>query len=179
MTLLLSLPCSPLSLQTQPHITISFSLLLSSLHCPFLKDFIYLLLEREKRRKKRRETWSVASPTCPDRGSDSQPRHVPWQGTKPVTFCFASCHPTNWATLVRVLHCLFSPNPLFSSCPFSFLIIWRENKHEGNTLLLWMGIGRLGTAESKLRGRLVFQLYWHISLYIIPGFSKHWDPLQR
>ena len=77
----------------------------------FLKDFIYLFLERGEGREKERERnitvrekhWSVASLTCPDQGPNLQPSHVPWPRIKRAAFHFAEWRPTNWATVVREL----------------------------------------------------------------------------
>ena len=62
----------------------------------FLKDFIYLLLERE------REASMCGCLLCtPYWGPGLQPRHVPWLGTKPATLWFTSRHSIHWATPTR------------------------------------------------------------------------------
>ena len=78
----------------------------------FFKGFIYLFLERGKRRRKRgRETlmwerniekpWPVASHKHFNKEVNPQPRVVPWLGIELVTCRFPGWCPTNWATLVR------------------------------------------------------------------------------
>ena len=74
----------------------------------FLKRF-YFFLERGGRREEKRERnidvrgkhQLVASCTYPDWGPNPQPRHVPWLGMEPVTFCFVGWCPTNWSMMVR------------------------------------------------------------------------------
>ena len=70
----------------------------------FLKDFIYLFLDRgegkEKERERNTNVWLYLC--CPYWGAGPQPRHVPWLGTKPVTLWFASQHSIHWATPARV-----------------------------------------------------------------------------
>ena len=93
----------------------------------FFKDFIYLLLERGEGREKERERnnnvrekhWLGASHTCPDRGSNLQPRHVPWLGIELAAFYLVEQCSTNWATPFRAIiwilmhmlpHCYIGPN---------------------------------------------------------------------
>ena len=74
----------------------------------FLKDFIYLLLERGKGREKERErnihVWDVASHIATNWGPGLQPRHVSWLGIRPVTFRFAGQCSVHWATPARAIY---------------------------------------------------------------------------
>ena len=62
---------------------------------------------RERGRKRkwhihvREKHHSVASHMCPDRGSNLQPRYVPWLGIEPPAFWWVGNAPTNWAALAR------------------------------------------------------------------------------
>ena len=49
---------------------------------------------RERNTNEREEHWLVAFHTCPHRGLNLQPRHVPWLGIKFTTFQFVGWHPT-------------------------------------------------------------------------------------
>ena len=81
----------------------------------YLKDCMYLPLERgEGRGKRGRETLMCERnthwlpPACTlTWGPGLHPRHLPWPGIKPVTFCFAGQHPTNWATPLRARQVYF------------------------------------------------------------------------
>ena len=70
----------------------------------FFKDFVYLFSERgEGGRKRGRETLMCETSIdwllfVPKWWSDLQPRHVPWQGIKLVTFQFAGWRWIHWAT---------------------------------------------------------------------------------
>ena len=69
----------------------------------FLKDFIYLFLERGREGERGRETSVSGCPKCTLYwGPGPQPRHVPWLGIKPVTLWFAGWHSIHWATPARL-----------------------------------------------------------------------------
>ena len=55
----------------------------------FLKDFIYLFLERGEGREKGRETWIGCLSYVPRPGTELQPRRAPCPETEPATFRFA------------------------------------------------------------------------------------------
>ena len=62
-----------------------------TIHCTpsfylFFKDFIYLFLERQGRRKNSRETSIGCLLHTPQQGTRLQPRNVPWPGTEPRPF---------------------------------------------------------------------------------------------
>ena len=59
-----------------------------------------------------------------------QPRHVPWLGIKPATFCFAGQCPTNWATPARA--------PLFLEPHLSLLL-----KHHTSVFLSHLSVPSL------------------------------------
>ena len=73
----------------------------------FLKDLIYLLLERGAGREKERErsisVWErlVASHKVPNQGPGLEPRHVPWLGIEPAAFQFTGQRSVHWATPTR------------------------------------------------------------------------------
>ena len=72
----------------------------------FLKDFMYLFLERGEWREKdgkkpqceKERHWLVASSVYPDQGPNQHLRHVPWLGIKLATLWFAGLHSIHWAT---------------------------------------------------------------------------------
>ena len=57
--------------------------------------------ERERNIKVWEKHWLVASLMSSNQGPNPQPKHVPWLGIEPATFCFAGRCPNNWATAVR------------------------------------------------------------------------------
>ena len=63
--------------------------------------------EREKERDVRDKHQSVASPKCPDQGSNLQPRYVLWPGIIPAIFwCTGQCS-NQVSHLARAAMCLF------------------------------------------------------------------------
>ena len=74
----------------------------------FLKDFIYLFLERgEEREKEERNICGYLS-CAPNWGSGLQPRHVPWLGIKPATLWLAGPCSIHWATPARAQICFLT-----------------------------------------------------------------------
>ena len=76
----------------------------------FLKQFFFfffltLFLQRGEGGRKRGRHRLVSSHTCPNRGTSSQPRHVPWRGIELATFRFAVRHAATWATPVTEVAC--------------------------------------------------------------------------
>ena len=70
----------------------------------FLKDFIYLFLERGERRKRGRETSMCGFLShAPYWGPGLQPRHVPCLGIESATLWFAGWHSIHQATPARAL----------------------------------------------------------------------------
>ena len=71
----------------------------------FLKDFIYLFLERGEGKEKGRDASMCGCRGCllsaPYWGPGLQLRHVPWLGIKLVTFWFTGWHSIHWATPAR------------------------------------------------------------------------------
>ena len=69
----------------------------------FLKDFIYLFLEKGEGKEKERErninVWS--SLTCSHWEPGPQPRHVPWLGMEPPTLWFTGPCSIHWAIPAR------------------------------------------------------------------------------
>ena len=55
---------------------------------PFFREGEGREKERERNINMRGKHQLAASCTCPDWGRDPQPRHVPFLGIEPVTFCF-------------------------------------------------------------------------------------------
>ena len=75
-----------------------------------LKFFLFIHFERKRSGEERERNvdvrekhWSVAPCTRPNWGPNLPPRHVPWPGIWPTTFCCVGRCPTNWAPLVRAL----------------------------------------------------------------------------
>ena len=74
----------------------------------FLKDSIHLYFETREGREKegekqlhKKETSISCFAHAPNWWFGLQPRHVPWSGIKPATFCFTGWPSTLWATPVR------------------------------------------------------------------------------
>ena len=65
-----------------------------------------------------------------DWGPKPQPRHMPWLGIEPATFCFAGWCSTNWATLVRASLWFFFKISFIYLLRF-YLFIFRERGREG------------------------------------------------
>ena len=87
----------------------------------FLKDFIYLFLERGEGREKEKEKHRCARETsiscllhAPTWGPGLQPRHVLWLGIELVTFWFTDQHSIHWATPARS-QSFFSYSYVYSS----------------------------------------------------------------
>ena len=70
----------------------------------YFLGFIFLFLERGKggKKKGKKHQCVVASHAPPYWGHDPQPRHVPWLGIEPVTFCVTSLSSIHWAIPARV-----------------------------------------------------------------------------
>ena len=76
---------------------------------PFLKKRFYLFIFRGRGREGEREKHvlretligCLSPPRPPNWGPGLKPRHVPWLGIEPVTFCFAGQRSVSWATSAR------------------------------------------------------------------------------
>ena len=73
---------------------------------PHLRTCLLNSERRERRKRERKKHQAVASHAHPNQGPNLQPRHVPWLGIEPATFCFARQCPTHWATPARAHFCL-------------------------------------------------------------------------
>ena len=92
--------------------------------------FFYLLSEKGEGRGKegeREEKYQLAA-FCrwQDWGPNPQPRHAPWLGIKPLTFCFAGWCPANQSALVSAekiaslqrFSCYFNINAYCMKCTY-------------------------------------------------------------
>ena len=69
----------------------------------FLKDFIYLFLERGEGKERGKETsMCCCFSSSLNWGPGLQPRHVPWLGIKPATLWFTGPLSICWVTPARV-----------------------------------------------------------------------------
>ena len=105
----------------------------------FLKDFIYLFLDRGEGR----ETSMCGCLSCaPHRGPGLQPRHVPWRGIQPATFWFEahaqSTEPHQPGLIVFFLKESFEVGPrgYREKKAFAFSSAW-------NFRILWLLLGRV------------------------------------
>ena len=104
------------------------------LYCCFLKDFIYLFLERGEGRERERETSMCGCLLfTPCWGPGRQPRHVPWMGIQPAMLWLASPRLTLWATPARTPLLLSSTVWMHFKKEHTFnvyLVFWSIIKHE-------------------------------------------------
>ena len=137
----------------------------------FLKDFICLLLEREKGGRKRgRENisvWeiSVASHTAPNWGPGLQLRHVPWLGIEPATFQFTGSAQSTEPHLARAV--LFYFNWPFSQAAWkkiSLLVLASELLQ--TALIITQNEQEIQDTEKRIHGALgnltVYQFPIHL-----------------
>ena len=85
-------PCPPSSSQLGP--SILFFLRVQHFGRCFIKDFIYLFLERGREGEGEGEKHGV-SLVQPQMRTCLHPKHVPWPGFEPATFQFAGRHSTH------------------------------------------------------------------------------------
>ena len=109
----------------------------------FFKRFYLFIVRGEGRGRnievgeKHQLVASHTPPLAPNQGPGLKPRHVPWPGIEPVTFCFAGQRPTHWATLVRAVVESFLWHPTSSSCIAQLMTVWVASSLGLLRIMLW------------------------------------------